>query len=59
VADLVAVERKPWWRWAWDAIRSFGADTSHFVVQWPLWLLVVAAGVAVAWRVGRQVRRAD
>jgi len=69
IADLVAVEEKSWWRWAWDAVTSFGADTSHYVVHmtpdsrysaiWPLWLGIVAVGAVVAWRVGRQVRRAD
>jgi hypothetical protein len=50
MADLVAVEKKSWWRWAWDAVTSLGADTSHFVVHWPLWLGIVAAGVMLAWR---------
>jgi hypothetical protein len=53
MADVVAIEKKSWWRWAWDAVTSLGADTSHFVVHWPLWLLVVGLGVVVAWRVFR------
>jgi len=53
VADVVATEEKPWWRWGWDAVASCGADTSHYTVSWPLWLLVVAAGIALAWKVGR------
>jgi hypothetical protein len=57
VADLVAVDEKPRYRWAWDALTSWGTDTTHYVVNWPLWLVVVAAGVAFAWRVGRHARR--
>jgi hypothetical protein len=44
VADLVAVEEKPWYRWLWDAATSLGADTSHYVVHWRLWLLIVTGG---------------
>jgi hypothetical protein len=49
LADLVTVEQKPWYRWARDAMTSLGADTSHYVVHWPLWLLIVALGIVVAW----------
>jgi hypothetical protein len=30
--------------WASDAVASFDADTSNFVVHWPLWLLKHVAG---------------
>jgi len=33
IADLVAVDEKPWYRWAWDALTSWGADGSHCVVN--------------------------
>jgi len=44
VADLVAVEEKSWWRWAWYAVTSIGSDTSRYVIHWPLWLLLIAGG---------------
>jgi hypothetical protein len=56
MADLVAVEKKSWWRWAWDAATSLGANTSHYVVHWLLWLGIVAAGVIVAWWAFRSSR---
>ena len=57
VADLVATEEKSWWRWGWDVATSCGADSSHYIVHWPVYLLIVALGSVVAWRVGRQVKQ--
>ena len=51
VADLIATEEKPRWRWAWDAVTTCGADSSHYAVSWPLWLLIVAMGFVLARRV--------
>jgi hypothetical protein len=59
VANLVAVEEKSWWRWAWAAVTSLGADTSHYVVHWSLWLLVVGVGVGLACKIGRAAPGAD
>ena len=47
VADLVAVEEKPWWRWAWDAGTSLGLHSSHYVVHWPAYLLVIRAALVL------------
>jgi len=57
VADLVATEEKSWWRWGWDVATSCGADSSHYFVHWPVYLVIVALGLAGAWRVGRRVER--
>jgi hypothetical protein len=31
-------------------MTSVGADTIHYMVHWPLWLGIVAAGILVAWQ---------
>ena len=45
VAELAATEEKSWWRWGWDAATSCGADSSHYVVHWPVYLVIVALGL--------------
>ena len=51
---IAAIDEKPWWRWAWDAVSTGFSDTDRYTVDWRLFLSAVALGVAVArWLAGR------
>ena len=44
---VAATEEKSWWRGGWEAVSSWGADTSMYTANVPAYLLVVAVSVAV------------
>lgn len=54
LACLVAVDEKSWWQWGWDFLASGFSDNSHYVVDWPTLLWLVALGCEAARRAGRR-----
>jgi hypothetical protein len=48
------VDKKPWWQWTWEFLSSGLDSPSHYLVNWPVALMMLGTGVILAWRSGRR-----
>ncbi|MBA3589519.1 MAG: DnaJ domain-containing protein [Methylibium sp.] len=48
LAFALGVDKKPWWQWSWELVSGGFDQPSHYVVDWPVFVITLGIGLWLA-----------